>query len=706
MAKCPNCGNDANAIGNDKYVCTSCGAQFTFEVPTEENSEIAQLKARIAALEAEKQAPVVQPKQKNAVKEKASNSPALVWLKKNWAIPVIILLVLITIITLMTCLIGLRGVYYNIQNPNEFYSFTATSYEHHTLYHGEDDVEKGNWHISDGRLYLEYEDTSLGIAIKVKEDLIIKESNEYSTIFLGDSSEYMSEFKRASIVNYSVLAKKATITFDANGGLVENSTEYKSTVKVGNKPIVPSNPTKLDYEFKGWYSEPYGYKDANSQPYYNQRVWENATYYANWHNPTKYTITLLGDGEKEITANEGDLLLPVLQKLYPECVFRMDGEIIDSTTRMPAYSVQIDIDNNIPKYEINITGDISITLFARAGENILQILTSSYQNYEFYLDNELIDYNFIMPNHSIDVVSVENSNKNTLKLIGDLEYSYTLTQNTNILMFLEQNFNNYDFYYDCIQIGYDFVMPDEDITLICIDQRIGFDNSYSVSIVGEINVVDAIGIGDLDASKPRDYFSLEENDLIFEILDDYFYACKFTYNGQEIDKTTLMPAKNILIKCELLEKLDWDSLEQIFTFEKMIPFSISCKNTDIGGNIVIPTHYYGYKIQGIYDFKNCANITSITLPETITYIDNNAFESCIGLTEITIPNSVKTIYRYTFKNCANLKKVYLPASLTYIDYTAFEGCYNLTDIYFDGTEEEWKAIQYHRLENCTIHFAN
>ena len=358
MPKCPNCGNDAKSIGDSKYVCPECGATFSFEVPNAENDELAQLKARIAALEAEKQAPAVQTR--TAKKEKSAPSPALVWLKKYWAIPVIILLVLISAITLMTCLIGLRGVYYNVQNPNEFYSFTATSYEHRYVYGGKEEIEKGSWHLSDGKLYLEYKDTSLGIAIDATDDLFFEKSKGYDAILLGDKSNNMTEFKRASIVTYSVLATKATVTFDMNMGTYEST---NSKVKQGGLLKAPNTPTHPDgYEFKGWYDTPYGYKHGGKQFNENCRVWENATYYANWDNPTEYNFYYGHSGEP---IKEGDSLLATLNGIvgkseyihfdfYLEDPIYNNDKLIDENTYFTpsnnpqtVYSVLTSIDDGI-----------------------------------------------------------------------------------------------------------------------------------------------------------------------------------------------------------------------------------------------------------------------------------------------------------------------------------------------------------------------
>lgn len=56
-------------------------------------------------------------------------------------------------------------------------------------------------------------------------------------------------------------------------------------------------------------------------------------------------------------------------------------------------------------------------------------------------------------------------------------------------------------------------------------------------------------------------------------------------------------------------------------------------------------------------FFYCESLTDITLPNTVTNIDNNAFFGCVSLTNITIPDSVKTIGAYTFFGCENLTTV-------------------------------------------------
>lgn len=73
-------------------------------------------------------------------------------------------------------------------------------------------------------------------------------------------------------------------------------------------------------------------------------------------------------------------------------------------------------------------------------------------------------------------------------------------------------------------------------------------------------------------------------------------------------------------------------------------------------------------------------MTSITIPNSVTYIGNGAFSGCSGLTSITIPNSVTEIGDYTFEYCSSLTNITIPNAATNIGDFAFYGCSSLTSI--------------------------
>lgn len=151
-------------------------------------------------------------------------------------------------------------------------------------------------------------------------------------------------------------------------------------------------------------------------------------------------------------------------------------------------------------------------------------------------------------------------------------------------------------------------------------------------------------------------------------------------------------------------------------------------------------HYYtSDDVIGAYAFKNCSDLTSLTLPSSVTRIGDYAFKNCSGLTSLTLPSSVTSSIRdyifdglkecnyfidsdletylahthdwkyipvdeikyyhngqeltkleipsgvdkigsYSFYKGVNLTSLTLPSSVTSIDRSAFHGCSGLTSL--------------------------
>lgn len=76
-------------------------------------------------------------------------------------------------------------------------------------------------------------------------------------------------------------------------------------------------------------------------------------------------------------------------------------------------------------------------------------------------------------------------------------------------------------------------------------------------------------------------------------------------------------------------------------------------------------------------FYNCANLTSVSLPSTVTSIKGYAFSDCSSLTSINIPAGVTEIGLFAFYDCTALKELKLPDSLKSLQADAFSGCKSL-----------------------------
>ena len=79
-------------------------------------------------------------------------------------------------------------------------------------------------------------------------------------------------------------------------------------------------------------------------------------------------------------------------------------------------------------------------------------------------------------------------------------------------------------------------------------------------------------------------------------------------------------------------------------------------------------------------FSGCHSLTSITIPNSVTSIGKNAFSSCDSLISITIPNSVTSIGESAFENCFSLNSITIPNSITSIEKLVFGSCDSLTSI--------------------------
>ncbi|MFA7081604.1 MAG: leucine-rich repeat domain-containing protein [Bacteroidales bacterium] len=119
------------------------------------------------------------------------------------------------------------------------------------------------------------------------------------------------------------------------------------------------------------------------------------------------------------------------------------------------------------------------------------------------------------------------------------------------------------------------------------------------------------------------------------------------------------------------------------TFKGSYHFSY---DNEYKGSVSIPDsvqyngHYYKVTAIGHNAFQNCTELTSITIPNSVTLIDDYAFHHCTGLTSMVIPNSVTLINSYAFAVCNELTSITIPNSVSHIDFSAFGGCTGLTSI--------------------------
>lgn len=91
-------------------------------------------------------------------------------------------------------------------------------------------------------------------------------------------------------------------------------------------------------------------------------------------------------------------------------------------------------------------------------------------------------------------------------------------------------------------------------------------------------------------------------------------------------------------------------------------------------------------------FSGCENLTSVTLSKSMKTIEGSLFHSCTSLFHVDIPDGVTIIGDRAFYHCEALEELTIPASITHFDGHPFGSCASLKHIVYQGTTEQWQAI--------------
>lgn len=147
-----------------------------------------------------------------------------------------------------------------------------------------------------------------------------------------------------------------------------------------------------------------------------------------------------------------------------------------------------------------------------------------------------------------------------------------------------------------------------------------------------------------------------------------------------------------------------------YKYEVIVPLTNFVRVTAITpadqltGEVVIPstvnydgTNYVVSQI-GKSAFEGYSGITEMTIPSTISVIEEKAFRNCMALREINTPQPLSSIGDYAFEGCSSLESYGLQASISKLGEGCFRNCTSLTSLIFPTSLNNIPAKAF---EGCT-----
>ena len=158
--------------------------------------------------------------------------------------------------------------------------------------------------------------------------------------------------------------------------------------------------------------------------------------------------------------------------------------------------------------------------------------------------------------------------------------------------------------------------------------------------------------------------------------------------------STVWPEYYLENRRTVTHRMDWMIFERDYPLHVVIPSELTYEGET-------------YQVTGIgqRSFKGCYYMQSISLPNTITYIDHGAFMACKNLDHVNIPESVTRIERNAFAECDKLSFMVLPEGIETLANNMFKECTNLSAVTLPGSLtsiEEWAFALCTSLPNIDI----
>ena len=131
------------------------------------------------------------------------------------------------------------------------------------------------------------------------------------------------------------------------------------------------------------------------------------------------------------------------------------------------------------------------------------------------------------------------------------------------------------------------------------------------------------------------------------------------------------------------------------------------KENCVEGSVTIPSKVVidgkTYSVVSIADnaFKNCKDLTGITIPSSVVKIGTGAFQGS-GLTTIELPSSITSICLSLFSGCSDLVSVKIPSSVESIGENAFVDCTGLTNLELSSSVKSIGVMAFYGCKNLDL----
>lgn len=127
------------------------------------------------------------------------------------------------------------------------------------------------------------------------------------------------------------------------------------------------------------------------------------------------------------------------------------------------------------------------------------------------------------------------------------------------------------------------------------------------------------------------------------------------------------------------------------------------------GHLEIPSEYNGKPVTiiGASAFASQIDIGRVTIPDSVTTIEKEAFSDCPNLTKVSLAGSVTDIGESAFENCVSMEEITGLDSVDFVGKKAFEWCRRLKNVEFSN---KLTTISDSAFEECrkleTVTFGN